>query len=172
MFTVTLTMLASCSHTNMWINSCVTTHLDVGELSVLRPHQLSHGRWVAGHLQCLSHQLRVVEDVGELGVTLCVCVCKCVCVCVCVCKCVCVCVRVCASVCVCGCVCVCGASVTYHPVYTGSVRELTITHPGSQWSNWDTHWTVYTSVQHHHKTVTCLIHSIQCTHIGCMHSWT
>ena len=46
------------------------THLNVGELPVLGAHHLSHGCRVAGHLHRLPHQLRIVQHVSELRVTL------------------------------------------------------------------------------------------------------
>ena len=44
--------------------------LNVGELSVLRSHELLEGCWVPGHLHGLLHQLWVVEDVVQLWVAL------------------------------------------------------------------------------------------------------
>lgn len=45
-------------------------YLYVGELSVLRTHELPHGCWVSCHLHGLPHQLRIVQDVSQLGITL------------------------------------------------------------------------------------------------------
>ena len=46
------------------------SHLNVGELPVLGPHEFPKGGGVPGHLHGLPHQLRIMKHMSQLGVAL------------------------------------------------------------------------------------------------------